>query len=196
VWPVAVHASVLLGAAEWAPRVTAAAAVLAVFLWAATLRTAGAFASGALLAVIVAGSVAGAPNLLLYAPPVAINLALAAVFGASLCAGHTPVISRFARMEQGDLPPDLASYTRALTWIWTVLFVAMACSATALAFFAPLEAWSVFANVVSYLLVAALFIGEYAYRRWRFRHYHHATLIELMHNVWCAGLRQRRPGER
>lgn len=117
-----------------------------------------------------------------------INAALACVFGASLRPGRDPVISLFARMEQGALPPDLARYTRLLTWIWTCLFTAMAGIALALALFGPLSLWSTFTNLVAYALVAALFVGEYVYRRRRYRQYHHATLIELIANVRSAGL--------
>lgn len=187
-WPVAVHACIFLGAAEWAPRATALAVVLAACLWASATRTSGSVVSCMILATLVAGLVLAAPDLLLYAPPVAINLALAAVFGASLLPARTPVISIFASMEQGGLPPDLARYTRLLTWIWTVLFIAMAGLAAALALSGSLVLWSTFANLASYLLVAILFIGEYGYRRWRFSHYRHATLLELMQNVRRAGL--------
>jgi hypothetical protein len=44
------------------------------------------------------------------------------------------------------------------------------------------------ARLVAYALVAALFVGESGYRRWRYRQYRHATLIELIANVRSAGL--------
>ena len=134
-----------------------------------------------------------APQLLLFAPPVVINTALAILFGASLRAGHEPVIAAFARIEHGGvLPPDLARHARTITWLWTLLLAAMAVAAVALAAWAPLELWSLFANVVSYALVAALFVGEYLYRRVRFRHYRHASLTALLRNVRSASLFARR----
>jgi uncharacterized membrane protein len=117
-----------------------------------------------------------------------INVALAFVFGASLLPGRDPFISRFARMEHGTLPADLDRYTRRLTWIWTVLFAAMATIALALSLFGSLAAWSTFTNLVAYALVAALFVGKYAYRRLRYRNYRHATLLDLVANVRSAGL--------
>lgn len=191
-WPLSIHCAVLLGAPEWGPRLTALAAVLGVFLWAAASRRAGAFALAAALAGLLGGLAFAAPALLLFAPPVLINAALACVFGASLRPGRDPVISLFAGMEQGALPPDLARYTRLLTWIWTGLFAAMAGIALALALFGSLALWSTFTNLVAYALVAALFVGEYLYRRWRYRQYRHATLIELAANVRSAGLFTRR----
>jgi uncharacterized membrane protein len=79
-----------------------------------------------------------------------------------------------------------------LTLVWTALFAAMAAVALALALAGSLATWSTFTNVVSYLLVAALFAGELAYRRRRFRQYRHATLLELVRNVRNAGLFTRR----
>ena len=121
-----------------------------------------------------------------------INAALAAFFGASLRPGREPVISVFARLEQGQLQPDLARHARLVTWCWTLLLVAMAISALALAAWAPMETWSLFANVLSYSLIAALFVGEYLYRRVRFRHYRHASLAALLSNVRRANLFARR----
>ena len=187
-WPLSIHGAVLLGAADWGPRLTALAATFGAFLWAAAARRAYAYALAAALAASLGGLAFGAPSLLLFAPPILINAALALVFGASLRPGREPVISVFARMEQGPLPADLERYTRLLTWVWTALFAAMAAAALALALFGSLAAWSTFTNLVAYMLALALFVGEYAYRRWRYRQYRHATLFELAANVRSAGL--------
>lgn len=120
---------------------------------------------------------------LLYLPPVAINLALCWLFGRTLERGREPLISRFAVMEQGALTPELASYTRTLTWIWTLLFALAAAAAGALALWAGREAWSLFTNFINTALVAALFVGEFAYRRVRFRGYQHHSLLGLLRNV-------------
>ena len=187
-WPLSIHCAVLLGAPEWGPRLTAIAAVLGALLWAAATRRAYAFALAGALGALLGGVAVAAPALLLFAPPVLINALLALLFGASLRSGRDPIISAFARMEQGVLPADLARYTRVLTWLWTGLFVAMAGTALALALLGPLALWSTFTNLVAYALVAALFVGEYLYRRWRYRQYRHATLIELAANVRSAGV--------
>lgn len=187
-WPLSIHGAVLLEAHEWGPRLTAIAAVLAALLWAAASRRADAFALAAVLAAVLGGLAFIAPALLLFAPPVLINVALGLVFGSSLRPGREPVIGVFARMEQGSLPPDLTRYTRVLTWVWTALFVAMAGTALALALFGSLALWSTFTNIVTYTLVAVLFVVEYLYRRWHYRQYRHATLLELVANVRSAGL--------
>jgi uncharacterized membrane protein len=125
---------------------------------------------------------------LLRFPPILFNLALAIWFGRSLLPGEEPVIGWFARLERGaELPQDLSGYTRGLTVIWTVFFIAMALSALALALFAGPQAWSVFANGVDYLLVGVLFVGEYVYRRLRYRHHRHASLAYHIRSVFAAG---------
>lgn len=118
-----------------------------------------------------------------YLPPVAINLLLCWLFGRTLAPGREPLIALFARMEQGELDARLARYTRCLTGVWTGFFALMALACVALAVFAPLWLWSLFANVLNYLLAALLFVGEYAWRRLRLRRYRHASLPQLVRNI-------------
>lgn len=191
-WPLSLHGAVLLGAPHWVPRLTAGALILAAALWALAAREARAMLGALAIALSAAWAALAAPLLLIYSPPIAINAGLAALFAASLRRAREPVIARFARLEHAVLPQDLSLYARRLTAVWAALFAAMAGVALALALRGPLEAWSTFTNVVSYLLVAALFAGEHAYRRRRFRHYPHASLRELVRNVRGAGLLARR----
>jgi uncharacterized membrane protein len=134
---------------------------------------------------------------LLRLPPVVVNLALAAWFGKSLRPGEEPVISWFARLDRGELVPELAAYSRRLTAIWTVFFVIMALLCALLAVFADAETWSIFANGISYVLIGSLFVGEYVYRRVRYRHYSHTSLphqISMM--LKAGGTAPRRVGRR
>jgi len=128
---------------------------------------------------------------LLFVPPVLINLALAWVFGRTLVRGRVPLISRFALMEQATLTPEVASYTRLLTWLWTLLFIAAAATSLVLALSGHHDAWSLFTNLINYLLVGALFLGEFAYRRVRFRNYRHHSPLQLLRNVRRAKLFER-----
>jgi uncharacterized membrane protein len=127
----------------------------------------------------------------LYLPPVIINLVLCWIFGRTLAAGRTPLIARFALMEQGTLSDELASHARRLTWAWTLLFAAAAAVSVALALSGSRYAWSLFTNLVNYVLVAALFLGELAYRRVRFRAYRHQSALQLLRNVRRANLFER-----
>jgi uncharacterized membrane protein len=128
---------------------------------------------------------------LLFIPPVLINAMLAWLFGRTLVRGRVPLIARFAMMEQGTLSAELAGYTRTLTWAWTLLFLAAALFSLALALSGHRDAWSLFTNFINYLLVAALFLGEFAYRRLRFPNYRHHSLLQLLRNVRGTNLFER-----
>jgi uncharacterized membrane protein len=90
------------------------------------------------------------------------------------------LISWFARVERGELAPDLKVYTRCLTWIWVGFFLTMAAVSLVLAVTGPRVAWAWFTAVGNYLCVGMLFVGEYVYRRVRFSHYEHASPLRLL----------------
>lgn len=131
------------------------------------------------------------PEWLLYTMPVLINLLLCFLFGRTLRAGAEPFISRIARLERGELPLELAVYTRRLTWMWAVFFALMALACFYLAVFAPLALWSLFTNLVIYLLVGLLFFGEFAYRRLRYRHYLHASPLQVIGRIFADAQEQK-----
>jgi len=139
-------------------------------------------------ALLAAAPLVADADALLKLPPVIINLALAVWFGRTLAPGEEPMISWFARLVRGtELPPDLARYTRWSTVVWTAFFVSMAAAATALAVWAAPHTWSVFTNGIDYLLVGALFVGEYVFRRVRYRHHEHRPLADVVRTVARAG---------
>lgn len=121
--------------------------------------------------------------------PVFVHGALFVLFTATLRPGRTPMISRFAQLEQGELSVELCTYTRRLTIIWCVFFAAMSVLALWLALWASVEVWFLHTSVTSYLLIAILFFGEYLYRRWRYPHYSHASPWQLFRNIRRHGLR-------
>jgi uncharacterized membrane protein len=179
------------------PALNHAAAALDEPRWAALgiALVAWAFATGwlsALVATLVAASAlalvlwlaAHFPGMLLYVPPVAINLALCALFARTLRQGCEPLVSRFARMARGgQLAPDLARYTRNLTRAWVGFFVFMAAISATLAVTGPLATWSLFSNILNYFLVVLFFILEYAYRRVRYRHHPHASPWQMIRRL-------------
>lgn len=99
--------------------------------------------------------------------PVVINGLLCGLFATSLGAGSTPLITRLANiMRHGVMPMQVISYTRKLTLVWALFFGLLAVTNLLLAILAPLETWSLFANLLSYLLIACMFLAEYFFRRW------------------------------
>lgn len=90
---------------------------------------------------------------------------LAIAFGRTLAGGEEPMVTRFARMvHTAGLTPDVLRYTRAVTLLWTVFFIAMATTSILLFGLGDLAHWSLFANLLSPLLVVATFAGEFAVR--------------------------------
>ncbi len=180
-FPALSHLAVVSGDARWA------ALGLALLAWsalAARVRPVLAALLGLLLSGLALALSALWPAAVVFAPPLAVYLALAGAFAATLRSGHEPMVSRFARIERGgELPPDLTRYTRVLTGLWVLFFVAMATVSVALAFTGPRELWSVFTNLVSYALLALFFLVEYLYRRIRFRHHRHAGLVEFLRRL-------------
>jgi len=126
---------------------------------------------GSTLALVLAVILALLPGWqgvnLLQLMPVLINLLLALGLGYSLGNGQTPLITRLASiMRGGNMPDPVRRYTRAVTLVWCLFFVFMAVVALLLVLFASLESWSLFANLLTYILIAGFIVLEFAFRRW------------------------------
>ena len=96
---------------------------------------------------------------------VGINVALGAGLRphagpAAPAAGH-----RGRRIVHEEMTPALIRYTRQVTAAWTLFFVACALVSAGLFFFAPIEAWSVFANILSLPLIGLMFLVENEVRK-------------------------------
>ncbi len=186
-YPVAVHLAVVLGR----PRL-ALIALLLICLAFLVLRLIQDEARGISMVLLGAMIVLTTVNLwagealMLYVIPVLINLLLLVVFARTLLPGRTPLIARFRQLEEGDnLPPDVAVYTRKVTWVWSVLFASMAIISALLAVLASAKVWSLFTNCISYLIVAALLVGEYGFRRWCLR-YHVQSPLQFARGLMRA----------
>ncbi len=174
-YPLLVHLLILYGV----PAVAVAGLVVTSLVYFYTmlhLRT-GPRARFAWVGVYALLAVVGVLNLLtdtvyaLYLPPLLINAGLMTVFGLTLRRDSMPLIERLMRMEYpgGALPAALVRYARRLTHLWVGFFAAVVLVSLALAVSAPLELWSLFANVLSYLFAMLLFLAQYAWRALRYR---------------------------
>ena len=105
-----------------------------------------------------------APEPLYVTQHVAVHLALAFIFGSTLGRGREPLIAALAGRVHRQLTPAMAAYCRAVTRLWTVYFLAMAALSLLLYLAAPFPVWATFANLVTPLGIAALFVGEYLLR--------------------------------
>ncbi len=111
-------------------------------------------------------------------PHGAIYLSLFWLFGQTLRHGKEPLVTRLARRVHGMLPPELAAYTRRVTYAWCVFFAAQLVISVLLFKFASLNIWSLFVNVLNLPLLALMFAGEYGYRVFRHRGFPHASLLD------------------
>ena len=103
--------------------------------------------------------------------PVLVSAVLLVGFGATLWSDQ-PMAERFARMKRGDeLTPDEIRYCRTVTLVWCAFFAVNGVVAGALALFAPVAWWTLYAGLIAYVLIGALFTVEYLVRSYRFRHY-------------------------
>jgi len=105
----------------------------------------------------------------LYVPPALIPAALFILFARTLRPGEMPLIAKIATAMRGEpLPPPLVVYTRHVTQFWCGVFIVMFLSALVLAIWAPPSVWSLMTNAVHYLILGAVFVVEFIYRRMRF----------------------------
>lgn len=99
--------------------------------------------------------------------PVFMNALMLGLFAASLW-NPPSAVERLARLRHPDLPPESVAYTRQVTRIWCGFFTANGGIAAWTAFAASREAWVLYNGLIAYLLMGALFAGEWLYRRRRF----------------------------
>ena len=141
-----------------------------------------------LLAVLIVVGVIGfllwrafgaSPALLYPVPYLTVYLFLLWLFGRTLRAGRQPLITRLATHVHGELPAEIARYTRRVTWAWCVFFAAMTLTSMLLFVFEPLSIWSVFNNLLNLPLVVAMYLGEYAWRLWRYPNFSHASIASV-----------------
>lgn len=150
----------------------------------------GAIASTFALAALAVAF--ASPSWLLFLPPVCVNLGLAWFFGHTLAPGREALVTRFARLEHGQFDPQVVVYTRRLTGVWTLFFLAMAIVSVALAVSGAREAWVWFTAAGNYLCVGALFAIEYGYRRRRFSRDDHVSPLQHLSMLRSAFSNRRR----
>ncbi len=102
--------------------------------------------------------------------PMAVSLFLLGTFGWSLRAGP-PLVERFARLVDPDLPDFCVPYCRKVTIFWCVFLAANALCAGLFAWLGSFEAWALYTGFVAYLLLGTAFAGEFILRKLWFRFY-------------------------
>lgn len=96
--------------------------------------------------------------------PVLVNAVLLVMFALSL--RYPPsAIERLARLHEPDLPPSGVRYTRHVTEVWCGFFVVNGGIALCTALYASEAIWALYNGLIAYLLMGALFGGEFLLRR-------------------------------
>ena len=96
--------------------------------------------------------------------PVVMNLAACGAFAVTLL--HPPsLVERIARLHEPALPPRGVRYTRRVTQVWAGFLAGNAAVAAGLAIWGTLAQWTLWNGLLSYLLMGALFAGEWLVRR-------------------------------
>lgn len=96
--------------------------------------------------------------------PALVNAALLLLFGLSLKFGP-PLVERLARLREPELPPRAVAYTRRVTQVWCVFFVLNGSIALATACWASERVWALYNGLIAYVLIGALFAGEWVLRQ-------------------------------
>lgn len=107
---------------------------------------------------------ASGESMLLRWYPTLVSLFLLLTFGLSLIVGP-PVVERIARASEPDLPDAAIPYTRKVTWAWVAFFVFNAAMSAALTRWATLKWWTLYNGLIVYLIMGALFAGEWLLRK-------------------------------
>lgn len=134
--------------------------------------------AGVVAAVVARGGLADV-NLLYLLQHAGIHLALFASFALSLRPGHTSLIGGVAaRVHGGSLTPAMWAYSHRVTAAWAAYFLGMALVSVWVFLAFPWETWSLLANLLTPLLIGALFVGEYLLRYWLHPEFERASLMD------------------
>jgi uncharacterized membrane protein len=159
--------AVYFGLGAFEPRHLAFVLVLAALGRVAAARRYFGRADVAIVAVtaILAGAIAWSNSeLMLRFYPVVISGGLLAAFAQTLLRPPS-MIERFARLSEPDLGAAGVAYTRRVTQAWCVFFAANGAIALYTAVAASRETWLLYNGFISYLLVGAMYGGEWLIRR-------------------------------
>lgn len=165
-YPLVVHAAVLSGAAwlQWLALTLLGGMLLMPLL----TRSRALFAALLLLwvAAIALLPSQAAGRYFLMAAPVLISLSIFLLFATSLLPGRQALVTRIATAMRGPLPPAVRCYTRQVTLFWAALLALWTLANLLLALLAPAWLWSLFANLLNYLILGGVFVGEWLFRCW------------------------------
>ena len=104
---------------------------------------------------------------LIYLPSIFILFSLFLLFSSSLQKGQTPLITHYAIILNNNqkLDEEHFRYTYSLTLVWAIFLLSMVVISIILAVFYSLAAWSLFSNIISYVLITTFLVLEFFFRK-------------------------------
>lgn len=72
--------------------------------------------------------------------------------------------------------------------MWTAFFAGITIESVLLAAYVSLETWSLFTNILNYIFIAMLFVGDYLCRIMYFRKYGQTPIWRLVLNIARRGI--------
>ncbi|MBW9461326.1 hypothetical protein FHC49_08155 [Kluyvera sp. EC_51] len=96
--------------------------------------------------------------------PVVVNVVMLTVFGGSLWSAM-PIVERLARLRDPHLPVAGVRYTRRVTQVWCVFFIANGSIAFYTALRGDMSLWTAWNGMIAYLLMGLLMGSEWLVRR-------------------------------
>jgi uncharacterized membrane protein len=106
-------------------------------------------------------------------------------FAITLRPGSTPLITLMAQRIHRDFTPEMRNYTRWLTGLWVVYFVAMIGVSFTLYLMAPWTWWSFYCSVLTPLAAGIFFIAEHVLRYQRHPEFERVSLTQVL-QAWRA----------
>jgi uncharacterized membrane protein len=141
--------------------------------------------AGAAGFALVCSGEAGDPNRLYVLQHAGINALLCGWFAGTLRGNQLSLIGRFAERVH-PLSPDMRRYTARVTCVWALLFAAIAVASVVVYARFSFAAWSLLANLLTPMLIGALFIGEYLLRYRLHPEFERTRLVDALRAVYGA----------
>ena len=139
---------------------------------------------GILIIVVTMGYVFG-PGVISKSIPIAIHLTLFTVFWRSL--KTTPLITQFAKLDFPQLPAGIADYCRSLTLLWAGFFAFNIVFCLWMIFASSDKFWALYNGLIVYILIMALVVGEYVWRKIKFPGLEVPSLRQSIDNIITKG---------
>ena len=96
--------------------------------------------------------------------PVCMNILFLVLFLYSLAYPPT-MIEKFARLRHQNLNKHAINYLRKVTTLWCAFFIFNGTISAYTVLWGSLDVWALYNGLISYILMAGLFLGEFLYRK-------------------------------